>query len=120
MAWAHPIATIIEDASDEQRFRASPVGIVIVELGIQLGLDRLKQLSIDNGGLLASQNLAFERDFTDVEAVAQQVREWSAGKRDAANALPALQLSGLCDNAPAAQISHQQIDASDLEIGTEN
>ncbi len=56
---------------------------------------------------LASENLALEGHFPNVEAVAKQVGERSARERNAADGLSGLQCAYLGDDAPFAQVSHQ-------------
>ena len=45
----------------------------------QPGLDRIEQVSIDDGGLLASQYLTFECDLPNVEAVAKENEQADPG-----------------------------------------
>ena len=79
VAWGHPIAAIIEDATDQQRLGACTCDRVIGALLIEFGLDSLEQLSIQDGRLLAGKDLTLERDLTDVEPVAQQMGERATG-----------------------------------------
>jgi hypothetical protein len=51
----------------------------------QPGLDRIEQVSIDDGGLLASQYLTLECDLPNVEAVAKEMSKRTPGKGNAAN-----------------------------------
>ena len=51
----------------------------------QPGLDRIEQVSIDDGGLLARQYLTFECDVPNVEAVVQEMSKRTPGKGNAAN-----------------------------------
>ena len=57
----------------------------------ELGLDGLEQVPINDGRLLAGQDLALECDLANVEAVAQQMGERTAGEGDAADGLAGLQ-----------------------------
>ena len=66
------------------------------------------------------QDLALEGHLANVEAVAQQVGERSARERNAADGLPGLQRPDLGDDAPLAQVGHQQIEAAELEIAAED
>ena len=74
-------------------------GLVVVHLFGQLGLDGLEQVSIDDGGLLASQDLALEDHLADVEAVAEQMGERTACEGNAADGLACLQRPDLGDDA---------------------
>jgi hypothetical protein len=51
---------------------------VVGLLFAQLGLDCIKECSIEDGRLLAGQDLTFECDLAKVEAIAQQVRQTAA------------------------------------------
>ena len=54
------MAAIIKNAADQQGLRLHSRGFVIVQLFVQLGLDRIEQAPIDNGWLLARQDLTLE------------------------------------------------------------
>ena len=58
---------------------------MIVHLLGQLDLDGVEELPINNGRLLAWQDLALECHLSNVESVAEQVGERSARERDAAD-----------------------------------
>src|SRR5262249_59648953 len=82
VARRHAIAAVIEDASSQQGLGPHPFGLMIVRLFAQLGLDGVKQVSVDDGSLLAGQTLALEHHLPDVEPVAEQMskraaREWN-------------------------------------------
>ena len=68
---------------------------MVGHLFVQLRLHGLEQAAVDDGGLLAFQDLALEDDVADVEAVAQQIGEWAAGEGNAADraAMPSERLS---------------------------
>jgi hypothetical protein len=51
----------------------------------QLGLHSVEQVPVENGGLLAIEDLTLENDLTDIEAIAQQVRQRPSCKRNAAH-----------------------------------
>jgi hypothetical protein len=53
---------------------------VIVHLLGQFGLHCIKQVSVDDGGLFASQYPSLERDLADVEPVAQEMGEGASGE----------------------------------------
>jgi hypothetical protein len=97
-----------------------PLGLMICDLLVQPRLDRIEQSPIQNCGLLAFEDFAFERDFADVEAIAQKLRQRAPGKRYAANALARLESANLGDDATPAQISHQEIEAAKLEIAADD
>jgi hypothetical protein len=50
---------------------------MIRRLSAELCLHGLEQVPVQNGGLLALQNFTFEEHLSDVETIAQQVRERS-------------------------------------------
>jgi hypothetical protein len=58
---------------------------VIDSLPVKLSLNRLKQRAIEDGGLLAREDLALVSDLSYIEAVAQEGGERSPGERDAAD-----------------------------------
>jgi hypothetical protein len=78
MARAHPVATVVIDAADQQRAGLRACGCVVVALGVELGLHRVKKITIEDGGLLAGEDLALEGDLAEVEPIAQKM-----GKRTA-------------------------------------
>ena len=90
VARAHAIAAVIEDATGEQVPRMYPGDGMIVRLLAQLGLDGLEEVLVENGGLLALQHLALEADLANIEAIAKEVGERTARKRNAANFSPVL------------------------------
>jgi GAF domain-containing protein len=73
---------------------------VIVALVAELGLHRVKEITIEDGGLLTGEDLALEGDLADVEPIAQKMGERAAGERDAANRAPGLERSHLGDDPP--------------------
>src|SRR6266849_4179122 len=68
-----------QDATDQQRFGFGPCDRVSVALLVELGLHRVKEITIEDGGLLAGEDLALEGDLADVEPVAQKMGERAAG-----------------------------------------
>ena len=87
-AWLgrHSVAAIIEDAADQQGLGfGARCFVMTVRCSFELGLDGLEQIAIDDGRLLARQNLALEDDLADVEPVAQEMGERATGERDAAD-----------------------------------
>ena len=93
---------------------------VIGCLFAQLCLDSLEQVPVENGGLLALQDLTLEADLADIEAIAKEVRERTARKRNAADRLAGPQFTDLGDDAPLAQLGHQQVEAAELEVAAED
>ena len=79
MARAHPVATVVIDATDQQGFGCPACDGVIVALVVELGLHRIKQITIEDGGLLAGEDLALERDL----ALGRDCRTTKMRKRDA-------------------------------------
>jgi hypothetical protein len=76
---------------------------MVGDLLIQPRLDGIEQSPIQNDGLLsfenfAFENFAFESDFADIEAIAQELRERTARKRYAADALTCLEFTELGNN----------------------
>jgi hypothetical protein len=57
----------------------------MVQLLTEPGLDRVEELTIEDGWLLAGKNLTFEDDLADIEPVAQKIGERAAGKRDSSH-----------------------------------
>jgi hypothetical protein len=89
MAWGHSVATVVIDATDQQGFGFGACDRVIVALVVELGLHRVKEIAIEDRGLLAGEDLALEGDLADVEPIAQKMGERAAGEWDAADcALP--------------------------------
>ena len=89
---------------------------MVIYLLIQLGLDRIEQVPINDGGLLASQGLALEGHLSNVKPVAKEISERTACEGNATNGLACLQGPHLGDDAPFAQVRHQQVEAAKLEI----
>jgi len=104
VARAHPVATVVIDTTDEQCFGVPACDGVIVALVVELGLHRIKQITIEDGGLLAGEDLALEYDLADVEPIAQKMGEWTAGERDPANCAPGLERSHLGDDPALARL----------------
>jgi hypothetical protein len=83
-------------------------------------LDRVEQIPVEDGWLLAGGDLALEREFADVEPVAEQVGEGTAGKGNAADDLTGLQDAPFGDDASLSQVSHQQVEAAEVEVALED
>ena len=75
---------------------------MIVDLLVQLGLDCIEQVPINNGGLLARQDLALEDNLSDVKSVAKQMSERTAREGNAADGLAGFQGPHLGDDASLA------------------
>src|SRR5437016_12370308 len=107
VARAHAIAAVIEDTADQQGLGLHPCGFVTVHLFAQLGLDGLEQVAIDNGRLLALEDLTLKRHVSDIEAIAKQMGERSTRERNSADGLPGLERPHLGDDAPLAEVGHE-------------
>src|SRR5437588_11938553 len=116
MAWGHSVATVIIDSTDQQGFGFGACDRVIVALVVELDLHRVKEITIEDGGLLAGEDLALEHDLADIEPIAQEVGERAAGEGDSANRAPALEQSHLGDNSSLAEVGHQAVEAAKLQI----
>src|SRR6266699_2661431 len=55
MTWGHSIATVVIDATDQQGIGFGACDRVIVALVVELGLHRVKEITIKDGGLLAGE-----------------------------------------------------------------
>src|SRR5947209_16690884 len=106
MAWGHSVATVVIDTTDQQGIGFATCDRMIVALVVELGLHRVKEITIEDGGLLAGEDLALEGDLADVEAIAQQMGERAAGEWDAADRAPALERSHLGDDPSLAKVGH--------------
>ena len=78
-ARAHPVATVVIEATDQQRAGFRACGCVVVALVVDLGLHRVKEIPIEDGGLLAGEDIALEDDLADVEPIAQKMGERGRG-----------------------------------------
>src|SRR6516162_9217011 len=116
MAWSHSVATVVIDATDQERFGFGPCNRVGVALLVELGLHCVKEITIEDGGLLAGEDLALEDDLADVEPIAQKMGERAAGESDAANRAPGLERTHLGDDPSLAKVGHQQVEAAKLQI----
>src|SRR5258708_30063215 len=116
MAWGHSVATVVIDATDQQGVGFGACDRVIVALIVELGLHRVKEITIEDGGLLAEEDLALEGDLADVEPIAQKMGERAAGKWDSANCASGLEGSHLGDDPPLAKVDHQAIEAAEIQI----
>src|SRR6478672_8928835 len=105
MAWGHSVATVVIDATDQQGIGFGPRERVIVALLVELGLHSVKEITIEDGGLLAGEDLALEGDLADVEPIAQKMGERATGEWDAANRAPGLERSHLGDDPPLAKVN---------------
>src|SRR5215204_4112723 len=92
----------------------------MVPLFTQLGLDRIEQLSVHDGGLLAGQHLALEWHLSNVKPIVEEVGERSARERNAAHSRARLQRADLADDAALAQVRHKQVQTAELEIPAED
>src|SRR5260370_6775055 len=120
MAWGHSVATVVIDATDQQGLGFGACDRVIVALVAELGLHRVKEITIEDGGLLTGEDLALEGDLADVEPIAQKMGERAAGEWDAANRAPGLDRSHLGDDPLLAKVRHQQVEAAKLPLPSED
>src|SRR6201984_2265921 len=116
MAWGHSVARVVIDATDQQGIGFGACDRVIVALVVELGLHRVKEITIEDGGLLAGADLALEGDLAAVEPIAQKMGERATGEWDATNRAPGLERSHLRDDPPLAKVGHQQVEAAKLQI----
>src|SRR5205809_3540306 len=117
MARGHSVATVVIDATDQQGIGFGACDrVIVVALVVELGLHRVKEITIKDGGLLAGEDLALECDLADVEPIAQKMGERATGEWDAANRAPGLERSHLGDDSPLAKVGHQQVEAAKLQI----
>jgi hypothetical protein len=79
VARAHPVAALVIDTTDEKSLGVPACDGVIVALVVELGLHRIKQVTIEDGGLLTGEDLALENDLANVEPIAQKMGEGTAG-----------------------------------------
>src|SRR3984893_9173568 len=114
------MAAVIEDKADEQGLGLHPCGFVTVHLFAQLGLDGLEQVPIDNGRLLALEHLTLKRDVSNSARTELAPRQRSASDPDAAYARPGLERPHLRDDAPLAQVGHEQMETAELEVAAED
>src|SRR5438046_8991246 len=108
MAWGHSVATVVIDATDQQGFRFAACDRVIVALVVELGLHRVKEITIEDGGLLAGEDLALDGDLADVEPIAQKMGERTAGEWDLANRSPVLERARISADSPLAEVGRQR------------
>src|SRR5260370_7656084 len=103
MAWGHSVATVVIDATDQQGLGFGACDRVIVALVAELGLHRVKEITIEDGGLLTGQDLALEDDLADLEPIAQKMGERAPGQWYPATRSPGLDTSHLVDDPLLAQ-----------------
>src|SRR5260370_24987811 len=89
---------------------------LVVAVVAKLGLHRVKEITIQDGALLAGQDLALEDDLTNIEPIAQKMGERAAGERNSANRASGLERSHLGDDPPLAKVGHQQVEAAKRQI----
>jgi hypothetical protein len=85
VARAHQIAAIVENPTHQQGLGFGTGSCVIILLLCQLGLDRIEEIAIDDGGLLARQNLTLICYLADVESITEQIGEGAAREGDPAD-----------------------------------
>src|ERR1700730_16332770 len=115
MAWGHSVTTVVIDAANQQGFGFGACDRVIVALVAEFG-HRVKEITIEDSGLLTGEDLALEGDLTDVEPIAQKMGERPAGEWDGADWASGLERLHLGDDASLAKVGHQQVEAAKLQI----
>src|ERR1700716_606656 len=120
MARAPSAATVVIDAADQQCLGFGACGRVIGPLAIEPGLDGVEEITVEDGWLLPSEDLALKEDLPNVEPIAQKMGERAAGERDPSDGLPGLESSQLCDDPPLAEVCHQAVEAPKLEIAAKD
>src|SRR2546428_11175961 len=120
MAWGHSVATIVIDATDQQRFGFGPCDRVVVALLVELGLHCAKEITIEDGGLLARKDFALERDLADIEPIAQEMGERTSREGDPSDRSPGLEHSHLGDDPSFTKVGHQPVEAAKREIAPED
>jgi hypothetical protein len=103
MARAHAVAAIVEDAAGQQSLGPRPYRFVAVDLFVQLARTASNK-SRSRMALFARKNLTLERYLPDIEAIAQQVGERTAGERDPADGLSGPQRPNLGDDPLVAEL----------------
>src|SRR5262245_17584263 len=116
MVGSHPVATVVMEATDQQGFRSVACGGVVGALLVELGLHGGKEVTIEDGGLLARKDFALEGDLADIEPIAQEMGERTARERDASDRASGLERSHLGDDASFTQVGHEAAEAAKLEI----
>src|SRR6266567_8555321 len=86
----------------------------------RLGLHGVKKITIEDGGLLAGEDLALEDDFANVEPIAQKMGERAAGEWDPSDRAPGLERSHLGDDSTFAKVGHQAVEAAEPEIAAKD
>src|SRR5216684_1287425 len=120
MARAHSAATVVINAANQQCLGFGARGRVIGPLVIELGLDRIEEITVEDGGLLPGEDLAFKDDLPNVEPVAQKMGERAAGERNPSNGLAGLERSYLGDGPAFAEVCHQPVEAPQLEVAAKD
>src|SRR5262245_42741667 len=116
MARGHPVATIVIEATDQQPFRCVACDRVAVALCVELGLHRVKEIRIEDGGLLTGEDFTLEGDFADIEPIAQEMGERTAREGDPSNRAPGLERPHLGDDPSFTKVGHEAAEAAKLEI----
>src|SRR5262249_4071562 len=116
MTRGHPVATVVIETTDQRRGGCRVPGSVVVALLVELGLHGVKEITIQDGGMLARKDVALERDLTDIEPVAQEMGERTAREGDASDRAPSLERSHLGDDPPFPKVGHQAVEAAKREI----
>jgi hypothetical protein len=70
--------------------------------------------------MIAGQDLVVVFDLTDIEAIPQQIEQRATAEENAATGRACCQQSGFGADVPLAEVSHQCIDAAEVEIALED
>src|SRR5262249_23722298 len=120
MARGHPVATVVVEATDQQGFRSVACDRVTVALRVELGLHRIKEIMIQDGGLLARKDFALEGDLADIEPIAQEMGERTAREGDPSNRASGLERPHLGDDSSFTKVGHEAAEAAKLEIAAKD
>src|SRR5262249_50989435 len=116
MAWGHSVAPVVIDAADQHGFGFGACDRVVVALLIELGLHRVKEFTLEDGGLLAGQDLALEHDLADVEPIAQKMGERTSREGDPSDRSPGLERSHFGDDPSFTKVGHHAVETVKLHI----
>src|SRR3989442_11290087 len=84
----------------------------LVALLVELGLHCAKEITIEDGGLLARKDFALERDLADIEPIAQEAGERTSREGDPSDRSPGRERSHLCDDPSFTKVGHQPVEAA--------
>jgi hypothetical protein len=76
----------------------------------------VKEITVEEGELLAGEDLVLEDDLTNAKPIAQKMGERASRERRPSNRSPGLESSQLGDDPLLAQVYHQAVEAPKLKI----